>query len=287
MNVRIKKSRPGFSIFRALVFLVIGSLLSAFPVFAFDPGVIAPEALNGHSGEWVILDARPMGKYAEGHLPGAFSFSWENYTRTDDKGIPYRLLPPDQLAAALGRMGIDAKTPVVVCGDADTSWGGEGWGCWVLALLGHTGPVRLLDGGIAAWQEMGFPLETGMRAPAAKPVVYMVRLDSSVTVTAEDLRRNPGKYQVVDTRSLFEWIKRRIPGSTHIEWTQFFTGDDRRMHDSKAVRALLEKNGIDPAKSVVYYCTGGIRSGYAWMAHRLAGFPTAVNFEGGMVEWDH
>jgi thiosulfate/3-mercaptopyruvate sulfurtransferase len=36
---------------------------------------------------------------------------------------------------------------------------------------------------------------------------------------------------------------------------------------------------------VVYYCAGGIRSGYAWLIHHLAGLPEAVNFEGGMEEW--
>jgi thiosulfate/3-mercaptopyruvate sulfurtransferase len=40
----------------------------------------------------VILDARPKKVWSDGHIPGALSFSWENYTRVDERGVPYRIL---------------------------------------------------------------------------------------------------------------------------------------------------------------------------------------------------
>jgi thiosulfate/3-mercaptopyruvate sulfurtransferase len=48
---------------------------------------------------------------------------------------------------------------------------------------------------------------------------------------------------------------------------------------------MLEKEGVDLRKPVVYYCTGGIRSGYAWLVHQLGNLPPAVNYEGGTEEW--
>ncbi len=44
-------------------------------------------------------------------------------------------------------------------------------------------------------------------------------------------------------------------------------------------------NGVDTTHPVVYYCHGGIRSGYVWLVHQLAGLPTARNYSGGMAAW--
>jgi thiosulfate/3-mercaptopyruvate sulfurtransferase len=55
-------------------------------------------------------------------------------------------------------MGISEGSTIVVYGDADSSWGGEGWVLWVLDYLGHKGKLLLLNGGIRAWVKEGFPL---------------------------------------------------------------------------------------------------------------------------------
>jgi thiosulfate/3-mercaptopyruvate sulfurtransferase len=122
MKNRIVNSAP--------ILVMIAALLTMMclsgSVSAANLGLIEPAVLNGEQAKWVVLDARPKAEWQAGHIPGARSFCWENYTRTDEKGVEYRVLPPQQLAAALADMGIDEKTPVVVYGDADTSWGGEG-----------------------------------------------------------------------------------------------------------------------------------------------------------------
>ena len=149
--------------------------LMTFTIFygnaqAFDLGRVTVDKAAGLKG-WVILDARPLKNIQDGHLPGALPFCWETYTRTDDHGVKYRTLPPGQLAQALGAMGVSHTDPILVYGDADSSWGGEGWVVWVLALLGHQGPVRFLDGGVNAWQAKGLVL-TKKRTKPRDPVVY-------------------------------------------------------------------------------------------------------------------
>jgi thiosulfate/3-mercaptopyruvate sulfurtransferase len=274
---------------RFIVFIIIW-FLGVFPVtgntLASDIGLIDAATLNQSFLSWVILDARPRKEWQAGHIPSARSFSWEEYTRTDEKGIAYRILPPELLAETLGKMGMDENTPVAVYGDADTSWGGEGWTCWALAWLGHNGPIRLVDGGIQAWTENGFSVKIGDEPYTHEPLVYRHNLRSSINITAEKIRNLPSGFQLVDTRSTLEWIKGRIPGAVHISWEKFYTGKTRCPITPTATRALLMQNNVNPDRPVVYYCAGGIRSGYAWMVHHLAGLPEAVNFEGGMAEWE-
>ena len=252
---------------------------------AYDLGLIEPQVLHHDSYSWVILDARPGSQWLDGHLPEARSFCWEDYTGTDDKKIPYRVWPPEKMAKALGQMGIDENTPVIVYGDADKSWGGEGWTCWVLTWLGHQGPIRLLNGGIQAWKSNDFPLVEGGAAGKATPLGYKIKIRAEVGITTEELQKQGANLLLIDNRSTFEWLKGRLPDATHIRWTKFFTGKDRRPIDPNVMRRLMKQHGIPNGKPVVYYCTGGIRSAYAWLLHELSGLAPARNYEGGTEAW--
>jgi len=252
---------------------------------AADLGLISAAELNQNLSGWRVLDARLEADFLAGHIPGAASFPWEEHTQIDKNGVPYRIMPPEKMAAALGRLGITRQSAVAVYGDADKSWGAEGWICWMLVWLGHEGPIRLMDGGMDVWAGNRYPVEKGNTEPAIRVVEYQYAVRTAVNISAADIQKKAGMIQLVDVRSTFEWIMGRIPGATHIPWEKFYKGDERRPLSPSETVALLKEKGIDPQKPIVYYCAGGIRSGYAWMVHELAGLPEAVNFEGGMEEW--
>ncbi len=265
--------------------IFIFSMFFNVPAEALDLGLIEPDVLNRNLDSYVILDARPKSEWSAGHIPGALSFSWEDYTRTDEKGVPYRVWPAQELAKALGKMGISERAAVVVYGDADKSWGGEGWDCWVLSWLGHRGPIRLLAGGIQSWRNNRFLTMSGAVKITAKPVQYKFKTNAQIDISPSEIEQQRANIVLIDTRSTLERIKGRIPDSVHIEWKDFYTGKDKRPLQPEAVKKLLRDNGVDTRKEIVYYCTGGIRSAYAWLVHQLAGIPTARNYEGGYEEW--
>ena len=264
----------------------IFSLLFSVPAHAMDLGLIEPDVLNRSLNSYVILDSRPKSEWLAGHIPGALSFSWEDYTRTDEKGIPYRIWPAQELAKALGKMGISESAPVVVYGDADKSWGGEGWNCWALSWLGHKGPIRLLAGGIQSWRNNKFTVIYGTGKITAKPVQYKYKVNAGIDISTSEIERRKSNVILIDTRSTFERIKGRIPDSIHIEWKDFYEGNDRRPLPPEALKKLLRENKVDLSKPVIYYCTGGIRSAYAWLVHQLTGLPAAMNYEGGYEAWE-
>lgn len=276
------KCRSFAAMLLALLAVMVGapsSVLAAPRLGLIDPAVLKRE-LPG----WVVLDARPRAQWAARHLPGALSLSWENYTRTDEKGIAYQPLPVAELANALGAMGIDEQTPVVVYGDADTSWGGEGWTVWLLTWLGHQGPIRLLNGGVQGWREARLPLVQGA-GPVRAVARYRVELQPKIDMATAEIANRGGSLVLVDTRSTLEWFKGRIPGAIHIPWDTFYRGETRTPLSPEEFRALLAERGIDPQQPIVYYCAGGIRSAYAWLVHELSGLPSARNYEGGMEAW--
>lgn len=267
-----------------LTALIIAS--TSVPVMAVDLGLIEASVLKNNPTKWVVLDSRPKSDWEAGHIPGAIRFFWESYSRTDAKGVMYSSFPPQELAVALAGLGIDEKTPVVVYGDADKSWGSEGYTVWLLSWLGHKGPVRMLNGGIQSWRANYFTLTTGPEKPVVRKSGYKVELMPQYIVSTEDVQNAKGNYTLIDTRSTFEWIKGRIPGAVHIPWDDFHTGKDRHPLPPAELKKLLAKHGIDAAKPVVYYCTGGVRSAYAWFVHQLSGLHEARNYKGSWAAWE-
>lgn len=254
--------------------------------FSADLGLIEAVSLKGNTGNYVILDSRPKSEWESGHIPGAIQFFWDNYTRTDANGVKYSSLPPQELAAAFAKLGIDEKTPLVIYGDADKSWGSEGFSAWLFTWLGHKGPIRLLNGGIQSWRTQNLPLAKGNEKPAARKSAYKVDLKPQYIVSTEEVQNAKGSYSLVDTRSTFEWLKGRIPGAIHIPWDKFHTGKDRHPLPPAELKKLLAHNGVDTSKPVVYYCTGGVRSAYSWLIHQLSGLPDARNYKGSWAAWE-
>ena len=271
----------------ALVLLLTALVLVCATVgLAADLRLIDAAALKNSTTKYVILDSRPKSDWEAGHIPGAIQFFWESYTRTDAKGVKYSSLPPQELAAAFARLGIDEKTPLAIYGDADKSWGSEGYSVWLFTWLGHKGSIRVLNGGVQSWRAQNLPLAKGAEKPAAAKARYRFEVHPQYIVSTEDVQKGKGLYTLVDVRSTFEWIKGRIPGAVHIPWEDFYTGKEHRPLSPAELKKLLAKHGVDTARPVVYYCLGGVRSAYAWTVHQLAALPEAKNYKGSWSAWE-
>jgi thiosulfate/3-mercaptopyruvate sulfurtransferase len=253
---------------------------------AADLGLIDAATLKTNTAKFVILDSRSKGDWEAGHIPGAIQFFWDSYTRTDAKGVKYSSLPPQELAAAFAKLGIDEKTPLVIYGDADKSWGSEGFSVWLFTWLGHKGPIRLLNGGIQSWRAQNLPLAKGAEKPAVSKASYKFEVKPQYIVSTEDVQNNKGAFTLIDTRSTFEWIKGKIPGAVHIPWEDFYTGKDHHPLSAAELHKLLAKHNVDSSKPIVYYCLGGVRSAYSWTVHQLAGLPDAKNYKGSWAAWE-
>ena len=128
--------------------------------------------------------------YLEGHIPGAV------YAHLDDdlaapvsSGSGRHPLPaPEEFAATLGRWGISNRTDVVVYDDAGGAIAARLW--WLLRWSGHN-RVRLLDGGIARWVDLGHGLETGL--VEVEPASFRVSARPELVLeTAEIVSRSVG-----------------------------------------------------------------------------------------------
>lgn len=164
-------------------------------------------------------------------------------------------------------------------------------GLWFLEYLGHEN-VNVLDGGIQAWREAGYPITTEATSP--EPSQFKTAERRELLATANDVLDSLGKERtrILDTRSDAEYMGKNIraarggaiPGAIHIEWTQNL--DKNGKYKSAAeLKAMYEEAGITPDKEVIPYCQGGYRSAHTYLALRLIGFPKVRNYLGSWKEW--
>jgi thiosulfate/3-mercaptopyruvate sulfurtransferase len=256
-----------------------------------DTFLVEPETLlatfKGLDG--LIIDARSPEAYAAGHIPGAISVSTYDYFVPNTKPEGMRAFA-NQAALLYGAAGITMDTPLIVYDD-DTGVR-VARECWLLEYLGHR-HVRLLHGGLNAWQQSGGPIST--TSTVSTPQQFEIQCSSAGFVAADSLVAdlNHPKRVVIDVRDELEHdgldhtacCERRghVPGAVWIHWSEFL--EQGRFKSGEAIRALLYSRGIKDDDETVPYCHRGARSANTYWALRLAGYAQVRNYIGSWHEW--
>jgi thiosulfate/3-mercaptopyruvate sulfurtransferase len=229
--------------------------------------------LNGSSGR----DA-----YCAGHLPGAVWLDID--TELSDPATPaagrHPLPSPERFAAALGRAGIAAGTPVVAYDDTGGSTAARLW--WLLHVLGE--PVAVLDGGLADW-----PGELTTDEPTVQPAERAPRpWPTDRFVSADDLTANGSA--ILDARTAARYAAGdpaidprpgHIPGARSAPWAQNLA-ETGRFRTPEELRAQYADLGSGP---VVAYCGSGVTACHDLLALYRAGFRDLALYPGSWSQW--
>lgn len=256
--------------------------------FADSKFLITPAELKERLGEVALIDVRPSGDFARGHIPGAAHF--------DLYGISLNDTAPEPVNAFLAMMknlfamrGVGDQRAVVVYDHESGERAARG--VWLLELLGHP-DVRLLDGGTGAWEAAGFGLTTEI-AEVEFSRWRSTRRDDCLA-TRFDVAEAIGDPDcvLVDTRRETEYRgtekrARRVgtmPGAVHVSWRDHLDAKGA-YRPAVEIRALYESRGVTPEKTVIPYCQGGYRSANTYLALRMLGYPKVRNYLGSWGEW--
>lgn len=260
----------------------------------FDSYVYSVEKLKKEYNNVIVLDARTKEEYDKGHLPNAVQAHWTDWSNVQvkqgEKGWA-EILPNDVLKEKLGKLGIDGSKPVIIYNDPLVGWGEEGRQLWTLRVFGLEN-TYILNGGLKLWKESGgeviteAPVIQTVNGPEPKP-----NLD--LFASTDYLSSNLDNLKVIDSREDEEYAgvktygekqKGRIPNSEHI-WFKDYYNSDGTLQTPAQIRARVESVGYKTSDEIVNYCTGGIRSGFATVALKLAGFANVKNYNVSFSEW--
>lgn len=228
--------------------------------------------------------------YEQGHITGAVHVHWPSDLADTDATPPNLIPQPEQLAATMGRIGVTNDTQVVGYDDEGGHFASRLW--WVLTYYGHR-RVRILNGGIQAWQAAGNALSTVQ--PKTRAAVFLPGPPHpAMRVRADELERELGSPELalIDVRRRSEYIGEevraarggRIPGAQHLLW-QDNLRDDKTFRTPDELRQRYLGAGITPDRRVVTYCQGGVRAAHSAFVLALIGYPNVRMYDGSWAEW--
>jgi glyoxylase-like metal-dependent hydrolase (beta-lactamase superfamily II)/rhodanese-related sulfurtransferase len=197
-----------------------------------------PEFRKRQQAGAVVLDVRASEDYARGAVPQSLNVGLDG-----------------QFASWAGTL-IDAHRDLLIVAGSGS---GAAEARTRLARVGLERVTGWLAGGIDAWKEQGFPVETTGQ-------VTVGELNEALAAGRD---HTPRTFQVVDVRRQGEWTAGHIAGAIH------------------APLHLLEDHAayIDPSLKTYVVCGGGYRSPMAVEILREIGLKDVIDVKGGMADW--
>ncbi|MET9023600.1 sulfurtransferase [Actinopolymorpha sp. NPDC004070] len=252
---------------------------------------------------WTLAGSPALEVYRTGHVPGARYVDFDTVLSgpADPSGGGRHPLPSaEDFAGAMRALGVHTDTDVVVYGAPDGFGAARAW--WCLRYFGHRS-VRVLDGGFAAWERAGQPVETGEPGPvpavgdfAAQPggmpvldVDGAARLArSGLLLDARAGERYRGETEPVDP------VGGHIPGALSAPTAANLDADGRFL-DAARLRKRFAALGVGPedgdaaagadgGSGVGTYCGSGVSAAQQVLALELAGVRAGL-YVGSWSDW--
>lgn len=267
--------------------------------------LITAEELARHldDPDWVVIDCRfDLGNpqagregYLIGHIKGAVYADLERQLSGDKVAVDgtfrgrHPLPGREFLAEVMRELGVSEHTQVVAYDAHGGMYAARLW--WLLRWLGHD-KVAVLDGGMAAWQALGLPMDAKVPQPHHGNLQQKPSLVK--TVTAAEVLENIGTRErtVIDARSpdryrgeneTIDPVGGHIPGAKN----RFFKNNlhaDGRFKDAATLKAEFAPLVEDP-KQIIMQCGSGVTACHNLLAMEVAGLHGAALYPGSWSEW--
>ncbi|MFC0263223.1 sulfurtransferase [Fontibacter flavus] len=236
-------------------------------------------------------------KYLENHLRSALfvdlNAQLSNIKEDYADGGRHPLPSPETFASLLGDLGISPDSHVVVYDDAR---GGNAaarfW--WMMRALGHE-KVQVLDGGIQAALDAGFPTSSGEEVAKKKgdykadqwllPTVSLQQMDqiihekNYVIIDVREEGRYLGEFEPIDL------VAGHIPSSINIPFKSNLQENGCYLSPEQLREKYQNRlKGLDPSK-VIVHCGSGVTACHTILAMAVAGLEIPTLYVGSWSEW--
>jgi thiosulfate/3-mercaptopyruvate sulfurtransferase len=226
--------------------------------------------------------------YAVAHVPGAPHLDLDAVLAgPPGKGGRHPLPDPAVLEEGLRALGVGGGETVVVYDQQTSLAAARAW--WVLRWAG-LGDVRVLDGGLAAWQAAGLDVTTAVPSPETGDVV--VRAGSVPVLDAEDAARVARDGILLDSRAgerfrgetePIDAVAGHIPGAGNAPMAEQLQADGR-FRPARELRDYFTGLGAADSLEIGTSCGSGVTAAHTALALHLAGFE-ATPYIGSWSHW--
>ncbi|WP_394768631.1 sulfurtransferase [Lacisediminihabitans sp.] len=274
-----------------------------------SPFITAPElaaALDG-SAPPAVLDASFVlhpakfdgdyrtesgrGRWLAAHIPGSLHVDVATQFSDASAAVHYAHPDPQAIADELARLGIGAGDPVVVYDQTGGLFAARLW--YLLTWIGVE--ARVLDGGLAAWQAAGLPVDSGDSDAPAAVEPWTASAVRDAWITREELAERAAD----DSRPLVcglpagsftgadptRYSRRgHIPSSVNVSARDLFAADGT-VKAAGELREAYASQGVTGDAEVLLYCGGGISVAANALTLAELGVTAVRIYDGSLEEW--
>ncbi len=233
-------------------------------------------------------DARA--EFLAGHIPGAVYFDIDEISdRSSD--LPHMLPDTAAFEAAAGALGLSERDTIVVYDGMGLFSAARVW--WMLRTFGAN-DVHLLNGGLPAWKEAGYPLEPGEARPA--PAAFRARFDPGGVADFEAVGTAlKGSATVVDARSAPRFRGEspeprpgvragHMPGAKNVHYDSLLDAQGR-LRPPEEIRKIFQNAGVDLSSPAITTCGSGVTAATLVLALEEVGKTDVRLYDGSWSEW--
>jgi thiosulfate/3-mercaptopyruvate sulfurtransferase len=232
--------------------------------------------------------------YLEGHIPAAvYADLDKDLAGPPGPGTGRHPLPDSAaLTSTFSRLGIGSSTEVVVYDDCSGALASRAW--WLLRWLGHA-KVSLLDGGLARWNQLAYPLDDGDTTVTAAAFIARKRpgmvlhteeivasgdsCEALRLVDARDAARFRGESEPIDP------IAGHIPGALNVPLSASLNPDGTWMRQEQLQALWRTVLGEDEKGPWSVMCGSGVTACHLVISGLLAGRSEPRLYVGSWSEW--
>ncbi len=249
----------------------------------------------------VLLDAtfflprqgrNAIGEFRQAHIPGARFFDIDVIADTDSP-LPHMLPGPERFGEAVGRMGIDNQTSVIVYDNNAFMASARAW--WTFRVFGHDN-VSVLNGGLARWKQLGAPITSEMSIPT--PRSFQAKLNRQLVCTLEQMRElsENRSGQILDARSPARFSgsepeirpglrSGHIPGSCNLHYATLVDPETHTLLPAETLRTLYRQTGAALDEHIVTTCGSGVTAAILALGLFYLGRQEVPVYDGSWTEW--
>ncbi len=231
-------------------------------------------------------------EFAASHIPSASFFDIEAVS-DHSNALPHMLPSPESFGEAVGSMGIDNQTHVVVYDAYGLMSAARVW--WMFRVFGHDN-VSVLDGGFPKWTKESRPTQSGTPSVSARKFKAAFRPEL-VRSKAEIVSNLPVQsIQVVDARAAARFAgtapepraglrSGHIPGSKNLPYTQLLDPATGTVLPPLELAKQFAAAGVDASKPIVASCGSGVTACVLALGLHVLGTTGVAIYDGSWSEW--
>ena len=254
------------------------------------------------SKDFVILEAA-WGEvaddkaYTEGHIPGAFHMNTDSIESEEF----WNIRTPEEITELMKKYGITKDTTVITYGNTPVIAADDRVA--MTLLWAGVENVKNLSGGIDAWKNAGYELETTVNEPKATDKDFGVTIPAHPEYIlsidqVKDKLKNDKNFKLVSIRSRDEF-EGKTSGYGYIDrageplgaiWGHdtddgSYNNEDGTVADIVTVKKYLAESDASLGNEVSYYCGTGWRAAIPFLIEYDEGIRTMSVYDGGWFQW--